>query len=62
MREQAYGRIVVTTSSPGLYGNFGQTNYGSAKMGVIGLMNTLSQEGAKYNIRINAWRPLPAPL
>lgn len=57
MREQAYGRIVVTTSSSGLYGNFGQTNYGSAKMGVIGMMNTLAQEGAKYNIRINALAP-----
>ncbi|MBT4518568.1 MAG: SDR family NAD(P)-dependent oxidoreductase [Halieaceae bacterium] len=57
MREQAYGRIVVTTSSSGLYGNFGQTNYGSAKMGVIGLMNTLVQEGAKYNIRVNALAP-----
>jgi len=57
MREQAYGRIVVTTSSSGLYGNFGQTNYGSAKMGVIGMMNTLSQEGAKYDIRINALAP-----
>ena len=57
MREQAYGRIVMTTSSSGLYGNFGQTNYGSAKMGVIGAMNTLSQEGAKYNIHINALAP-----
>jgi NAD(P)-dependent dehydrogenase (short-subunit alcohol dehydrogenase family) len=57
MREQAYGRIVVTTSSSGLYGNFGQTNYGSAKMGVIGMMNTLVQEGAKYNIRVNALAP-----
>ncbi|HEY6132306.1 MAG TPA: SDR family NAD(P)-dependent oxidoreductase [Halioglobus sp.] len=57
MREQAYGRIVVTTSSSGLYGNFGQTNYGTAKMGVVGMMNTLSQEGAKYNIRINALAP-----
>jgi len=57
MREQAYGRIVVTTSSSGLYGNFGQSNYGSAKMGVIGLMNTLCQEGAKYNIRVNALAP-----
>ncbi len=57
MRDQAYGRIVVTTSSSGLYGNFGQTNYGSAKMGVIGLMNTLVQEGAKYDIRVNALAP-----
>lgn len=60
MREQAYGRIVVTTSSSGLYGNFGQTNYGSAKMGVIGMMNTLAQEGAKYDIRINALAPTAA--
>ena len=57
MREQAYGRIVVTTSSSGLYGNFGQTNYGSAKMGVIGMMNTLVLEGAKYNIHVNALAP-----
>lgn len=57
MREQEYGRIVVTTSSSGLYGNFGQTNYGAAKMGVIGMMNTLVQEGAKYNIHVNALAP-----
>lgn len=57
MKEQEYGRVVVTTSSSGLYGNFGQTNYGSAKMGVIGMMNTLVQEGAKYNIRVNALAP-----
>jgi NAD(P)-dependent dehydrogenase (short-subunit alcohol dehydrogenase family) len=57
MKAQEYGRIVVTTSSSGLYGNFGQTNYGAAKMGVIGMMNTLVQEGAKYNIRINALAP-----
>jgi len=57
MREQGYGRILVTTSSSGLYGNFGQTNYGSAKMGVIGAMNTLVQEGAKYDIRVNALAP-----
>ena len=57
MREQAYGRVVVTTSSSGLYGNFGQSNYGSAKMGVIGLMNTLTHEGSKYNIRVNALAP-----
>jgi NAD(P)-dependent dehydrogenase (short-subunit alcohol dehydrogenase family) len=60
MREQAYGRVVVTTSSSGLYGNFGQTNYGSAKMGVIGMMNTLAQEGAKYNIKVNALAPTAA--
>ena len=57
MREQNYGRVVVTTSSSGLYGNFGQTNYGSAKMGVIGMMNTLVQEGAKNNVKINALAP-----
>ena len=57
MRDQGYGRVVVTTSSSGLYGNFGQANYGSAKMGVIGLMNTLVQEGAKYDIRVNALAP-----
>ena len=57
MREQEYGRIVVTTSSSGLYGNFGQTNYGAAKMGVVGLMNTLVLEGAKYNIHVNALAP-----
>ena len=57
MRDQSYGRIVVTTSSSGLYGNFGQSNYGAAKMGVVGFMNTLVQEGAKYNIRVNALAP-----
>jgi NAD(P)-dependent dehydrogenase (short-subunit alcohol dehydrogenase family) len=57
MRDQGYGRIVVTTSSSGLYGNFGQSNYGSAKMGVIGFMNTLVQEGAKYDIKVNALSP-----
>ena len=57
MREQNYGRIVVTTSSSGMYGNFGQSNYGAAKMAVLGLMNTLVLEGAKYNIRVNALAP-----
>jgi len=57
MKAQQYGRIVVTTSSSGLYGNFGQSNYGAAKMGVIGMMNTLVQEGAKYNIHVNALAP-----
>ena len=57
MKEQEYGRIVVTSSSSGLYGNFGQTNYGAAKMGVVGMMNTLAQEGAKYNVKINALAP-----
>lgn len=58
MREQGYGRIVVTSSSSGLYGNFGQANYGAAKLGVIGLMNTLRAEGAKYDIRVNALAPV----
>ena len=57
MREQGYGRIVVTTSASGLYGNFGQSNYSAAKMAVVGLMNTLALEGAKYDIRINALAP-----
>lgn len=57
MREQNYGRIVMTTSSSGMYGNFGQSNYGAAKMAVLGLMNTLVLEGAKNNIRVNALAP-----
>ncbi|MCJ8321711.1 MAG: SDR family NAD(P)-dependent oxidoreductase [Colwellia sp.] len=57
MREQNYGRIVMTTSSSGMYGNFGQSNYGAAKMAVLGLMNTLVLEGAKNNIHINALAP-----
>jgi len=58
MRDQNYGRIVVTTSSSGLYGNFGQANYGAAKLGVVGLMNTLRVEGANYDIRVNALAPV----
>lgn len=57
MREQGYGRIVMTTSSSGMYGNFGQANYGAAKMAVVGLMNTLCIEGEKYNININCLSP-----
>lgn len=57
MRQQHYGRIVFTSSSSGLYGNFGQANYGAAKMAVIGLMNTLHLEGMKYNIKVNSLAP-----
>ena len=57
MREQGYGRIVMTSSSTGLYGNFGQTNYGAAKMAMVGMMNTLHLEGAKYNIHVNCLAP-----
>ena len=60
MREQQYGRIVMTSSSSGLYGNFGQTNYGAAKLGVVGFMNTLKLEGEKYNVRTNALAPTAA--
>jgi len=60
MAEQGYGRIVMTTSPSGLYGNFGQANYGAAKMGLVGLMNTLKIEGAKRDIRINAISPVAA--
>jgi NAD(P)-dependent dehydrogenase (short-subunit alcohol dehydrogenase family) len=60
MREQNYGRIVMTTSSSGLYGNFGQANYGAAKMALVGLMQTLSIEGAKNNIRVNCLAPTAA--
>lgn len=58
MRDQSYGRIVMTSSPSGLYGNFGQTNYGAAKMGLVGFMNTLKIEGAKYNIHTNAIAPV----
>jgi NAD(P)-dependent dehydrogenase (short-subunit alcohol dehydrogenase family) len=60
MRRQNYGRIVMTTSSSGLYGNFGQANYGAAKMALVGLMQTLSIEGAKYGIRVNCLAPTAA--
>ena len=58
MKAQNYGRIVVTTSSSGLYGNFGQSNYGAAKLGIIGFMNTLKLEGQKNNIHVNAVSPV----
>jgi NAD(P)-dependent dehydrogenase (short-subunit alcohol dehydrogenase family) len=60
MKTQQYGRIVVTTSSTGLYGNFGQTNYGAAKLSLVGFMNSLKIEGAKDNIRVNAICPVAA--
>jgi len=60
MRAQNYGRIVVTTSSSGLYGNFGQSNYGAAKLGLIGFMNTLKLEGQKNNVHVNAISPVAA--
>ena len=60
MRKQGYGRIVMTTSSSGLYGNFGQSNYGAAKLAVVGLMQTLALEGAKHNIRVNCVAPTAA--
>jgi NAD(P)-dependent dehydrogenase (short-subunit alcohol dehydrogenase family) len=60
MREQQFGRIVMTTSSSGLYGNFGQSNYGAAKLALVGLMQTLAIEGEKYNIRVNSLAPTAA--
>ena len=60
MKENGYGRIVMTTSSSGMYGNFGQANYGAAKAGLSGLMRTLCLEGAKYDIRVNVLSPVAA--
>ena len=60
MCEQEYGRIVMTSSSSGIYGNFGQTNYGAAKMSVVGFMNALWLEGQKYGIKVNALSPIAA--
>ncbi len=58
MRDQHFGRVIVTTSTSGLFGNFGQANYGAAKMGMVGLINTLAVEGARYNVTANAIAPL----
>jgi len=60
MQAQRYGRIVMTTSSSGLYGNFGQSNYGAAKMALVGLMQTLALEGARYGVHVNCLAPTAA--
>jgi NAD(P)-dependent dehydrogenase (short-subunit alcohol dehydrogenase family) len=60
MQQQKYGRIIMTTSSTGLYGNFGQTNYGAAKLALVGFMQTLALEGERYDIRVNSLAPTAA--
>jgi NAD(P)-dependent dehydrogenase (short-subunit alcohol dehydrogenase family) len=60
MRAKAYGRVVVTSSNSGIYGNFGQSNYAGAKLAVVGFVNALRLEGQKYNIMINALAPVAA--
>jgi NAD(P)-dependent dehydrogenase (short-subunit alcohol dehydrogenase family) len=58
MKAQQYGRVLVTASNAGILGNFGQSNYGAAKMGLVGLARVLAQEGARYGIRVNALAPI----